>query len=401
MKYLSPILIGSTITIITTTTANAAEPQYNSTPINTVTEYAGQGVQALGETRGLQDGQPPRGLSLEETSRDSPSSASPTVNTSPTATIIANAPEINYLQIANNVAANKAIPINLFNGHISSIDFSDSDEIITFAEISDRSRLVFNTDQPIETNQAQTVFLLPIQQINFPGATTSPHPNVVIQTISPNGETKLYNFIVHFKPGTISSLGIKIIKAAPAVTIPDTRFQISYGDAGVTEVEQGLKLALAKGFTTPQDEVVGKVREFIFDVRNGSSIPEALEKNNLPGRAIESLAELAIETTEAQIPNQPIEEVTNETTIAKEPLEKLLEKAPITKRVTENIILGNNLFFYLQKQVENQNIQRHSEEYQKIKKSITEIKRGKNLTQALKDNDVSINWLTKIQGKLN
>ena len=65
MKYLSPILIGSTITIITTTTANAAEPQYNSTPINTVTEYAGQGVQALGETRGLQDGQPPRGLSLE------------------------------------------------------------------------------------------------------------------------------------------------------------------------------------------------------------------------------------------------------------------------------------------------------------------------------------------------
>jgi hypothetical protein len=121
---------------------------------------------------------------------------------------------IKYDQVTTNEAIQGAIPITLYFGKIVSIDFTAVDEYITFIAPSDKSRFVYNTDLPVNSGEAQSIYLLPIKKIDFQGSYATSYPNLIVKTINSKSESKQYNFIINFSSEVMASTGIKIVPSS-------------------------------------------------------------------------------------------------------------------------------------------------------------------------------------------
>ncbi|OUC15166.1 MAG: hypothetical protein B0A82_08450 [Alkalinema sp. CACIAM 70d] len=103
-----------------------------------------------------------------------------------------------YQVVDRTRATTDVVQVQVAPGRATSISFSQTDEKITYILLADASRLVYSTDADLETGRAKTVFLRVIQPLHFPGATTTPVTNLVVQTVDSTGQNRLYTFdIVH------------------------------------------------------------------------------------------------------------------------------------------------------------------------------------------------------------
>ncbi len=66
-------------------------------------------------------------------------------------------------------------------------------------------------------------------------------------------------------------------------------------------VERGLRIAIAKQFINSNDPVVNNVRNFVFLLRNGHSVNDAIAATQINPSVIESLGEIYLE---AKLPFQ-------------------------------------------------------------------------------------------------
>jgi hypothetical protein len=181
-------------------------------------------------------------------------------------------------------------------GKIVSIDFTDVGEHITYIAPSDKSQFAFNSDLPVETGEAQSIYLLPIKKIDFKGTYQTSHPNLIVKTINGLGESKQYNFLASFSSGVIASTGIKIVPPAQPTPFDSPKIRVSAGQSvNADAVERGLKIAIAKQFVKANDPVVNNVRNFVFMLRNGQSVNDAIVATRVNPSVIESLAEMYLE----------------------------------------------------------------------------------------------------------
>jgi len=194
--------------------------------------------------------------------------------------------------VGRDAATNATTNLQVWSGRSSVIDFSQTGEVIMYIRLADPSRAVFNTDAELKTNQARTIFVQPIQPLQFPGATTANITNLFVKTRSPEGIERLYTFNVVHRDGQPTNNGIAISTVVPgqepSVTLADNR------TAAIGDIERGLDIAILRGYTPPNDPVVFKVREFIALARNGTAIAKAAEKTNLSMSVVISLGQLGI-----------------------------------------------------------------------------------------------------------
>lgn len=208
------------------------------------------------------------------------------------------ATNLNYEQVSQETAIAKSINVSVNPGRIAVIDFSATDEAIAYIGLGDASRVVYNTDFPIESGTAQTIFLLPIEELDFPGATTTRITNLVAKTVDGSGVSRVYNFQINHS-NSVANLGIKITPQTRK-TIADIdrqTIEVSYGRAAnLDDVARGLTLAIERGFTTADDSVVSKVKRFIALARNGElSVIESAQAAEIDLAVISSLAEMALD----------------------------------------------------------------------------------------------------------
>ncbi|MBE9046961.1 hypothetical protein IQ255_21565 [Pleurocapsales cyanobacterium LEGE 10410] len=205
---------------------------------------------------------------------------------------------LNYEQVGQETAIANGINVSVNPGRIAVIDFSTTDEAISYIALGDASRVVYNTDFPIASGTAQTIFLLPIEEIDFPGATTAKITNLVAKTVDAKGLSRVYNFQINHS-NSVANLGIKITpQIRNRIANSDRQvIKVSYGRAAnLNDVERGLKLAIDRGFTKPNDPVVTKVKRFVAKVRNGDlSVVESAQSVDVDIAVISSLAEMALE----------------------------------------------------------------------------------------------------------
>ena len=290
---------------------------------------------------------------------------------------------------------NSAIYVDTYPGKITTIDLSPINHNITYLGLGDRSRHVVNTNIPLETGQAKSIFVLPIQKINFEGATTSNTPNLVIQAKSGNGPTVTCNFFLTTNTSTVKSLGIKFIEpevpqVEPVVAKPlePGTFFISHGrKATADDLEAGIDVALGKGYTNPSDPVVNQIYSIAFALRNGSTIEEALESTNLSSAVVNKVAEFGLDlpkkTTLIAVEEKP-KPVTQVTTKAKAPIKqavKAKELDPVTR-----IQLAGEILLRLNRELNQKLITSNSSEYQTIKQIAADIRRGLSVTDTLENN---------------
>lgn len=207
------------------------------------------------------------------------------------------ATNLSYEQVSQETAIANGINVSVNPGRIAVIDFSTTDEAISYIGLGDASRVVYNTDFPIPSGTAQTIFLLPIEELDFPGATTAKITNLVAKTVDAKGVSRVYNFQINHS-NSVANLGIKITpQTRNRIANSDRQvIKVSYGRAAnLNDVERGLKLAIDRGYTKADDPVVAKVRRFTTLVRNGDlSVIESAETVGVDLAVISSLAEMAL-----------------------------------------------------------------------------------------------------------
>ena len=203
---------------------------------------------------------------------------------------------VKYDLVSTADAVRGAIPVTLYFGKIISLDFTDAGEYITFIAPSDRSQFVYNTDLPANSGEAQGVYLLPVKKIDFKGTYQTSHPNLIVKTINSSGQSKQYNFILNFSSGVMTSTGIKIIPSNKKSLNDPNKIRVSAGQTiNADDIERGLRIAIVKRFIEADDPVVNKVRNFVFMLRNGNSVNDAITYTGVNPSVIESLGEMYLD----------------------------------------------------------------------------------------------------------
>jgi len=191
-----------------------------------------------------------------------------------------------YQVVDRNRATTSAVQVQVAPGRATSINFSQTDETITYILLADASRLVYSTDAELETGRAKTVFLRVIEPLRFPGATTSPVTNLMLQTVDAAGQNRLYTFdIVHINNPRY--VGVQILPAiARSQAFP------AVGNLNLTpdNIQTGLSIAIMQGYTSIDDPVVAKVRQLLELMRTENMT--ASEAAHSVGIPLDVLAEL-------------------------------------------------------------------------------------------------------------
>ncbi|MBE9048634.1 hypothetical protein IQ255_30370 [Pleurocapsales cyanobacterium LEGE 10410] len=204
---------------------------------------------------------------------------------------------VKYDLVSTADAVRGAIPVTLYFGKIISLDFTDAGEYITFVAPSDRSQFVYNTDLPANSGEAQSVYLLPVKKLDFKGTYQTSHPNLIVKTINSSGQSKQYNFILNFSSGVMTSTGIKIVNPIEKSFSDPNKIRVSAGQSiDASDIERGLRIAIVKQFIKADDPVVNKVRNFVFMLRNGNSVNDAITYTGINPSVVESLGEMYLET---------------------------------------------------------------------------------------------------------
>ncbi len=203
---------------------------------------------------------------------------------------------VKYDLISTADAVRGAIPITLYFGKIISLDFTEAGEYITFIAPSDRSQFVYNTDLPANSGEAQSVYLLPIKKVDFKGTYQTSHPNLIVKTINSSGQSKQYNFILNFGSGVMTSTGIKIVNPIKKSLSDPNKIRVSAGQSiNADAVERGLRIVIVKQFVKVDDPLVNKVRNFVFMLRNGNTVNDAITYTGVNPNVIESLGEMYLD----------------------------------------------------------------------------------------------------------
>lgn len=209
--------------------------------------------------------------------------------------------------VSQERARNYASPVMLYPGRNSVIDFSSTGEVITYIQLSDLSRIVYDTNAPIDSGAARTIILRPIQALHIDGTYTAAIPNLVVTTVDGAGKTYTYLFDLYQSPDRFpeqhESSGIEIapavevreMQALNAETIRPNVVRTDAGEATLEDIEQGLTVAIAENYTPSDDPIVFAVRQAITMARNGLPLRTAAHQLQIDMAVLSSLAELGIE----------------------------------------------------------------------------------------------------------
>ena len=251
-----------------------------------------------------------------------------------------------YQTVDRQTATQSAVTTLVYPGRITAIDFSSTKETITYLALGDPSRVVFQTDFPLDSGTAKTIFLKPIVPLKFPGATGTKVTNLAVKTRDDSGQLRLYNFeIVHYR-GTPTHLGIQIVPK----TGNNNSIDLNIGGgrrASLDEVEIGLRWAIAQGYTPATDPIVSQVRSFLAIARNQDlSLVEAAQAAGVDLAVITELARLAFESfPKPLIPSPkgsvtPQEPAVSPSPAAQSKIQNLKSKIEVTKGQDSDIFRG-------------------------------------------------------------
>ena len=315
-------------------------------------------------------------------------------------TVVAN---LNYEQVGRETAIASGINVSVNPGRIAVIDFSATDEAISYIGLGDASQVVYNTDFPIQSGMAQTIFLLPIEELKFPGATTTKITNLVAKTVDGSGVSRVYNFQINHSQ-SVANLGIKIMPQTSNAIADVNRsgIKVSYGrTANLDDVARGLTLAISRGFTTADDPVVGKVRRFIALARNGElTVLESAQAAEIDLAVISSLAEMALDqfslakrnnnidkpTDSRDEPAKVISDSSEEQSVEIESNKEVetspgLETTPVNR--IDSVLNAHALYFGWQKVVRQGILESDALIQAKVERAINLVSRGSSLKAAL------------------
>ena len=198
-----------------------------------------------------------------------------------------------YQVVDRTRATTSSVQVQVAPGRATPISFSQTDETITYILLADASRLVYSTDAELETGRAKTVFLRVIQPLRFPGATTTPVTNLMVQTVDSRGQNRLYTFDI-FHSNHPRYVGVQIL---PAIARSQPSPVVNNLNITPDRIQTGLSIAIMRGYTSIDDPVFAKVQRLLELMRTENmAVSEAAYSVGVPLTVIEELGQLSQET---------------------------------------------------------------------------------------------------------
>ena len=200
------------------------------------------------------------------------------------------------IKVEDKIAQSQPTNVSLNQGKATGISF-ENDEVITFVLLSDQSQNVYTLNAPIESGQAQSIFLRQIKTLEIPGTTTNKNPNLFVVTTDAKGKQKEYEFTINNNSGTDNyQIAIEPARPKPKVKpILKKTIVTALGEAKPQDIELGLKTNLKKGLLQYNDPVVFSVREYVALTMNGASVDQALKKVEVPLSLIQKLGKIGLQ----------------------------------------------------------------------------------------------------------
>jgi len=194
----------------------------------------------------------------------------------------------NYPLIDRQIASNNPIEIRVMAGRATTIDFTQSDEVIEHVLLADPSQTVYTADAPIDSGQTKVLYLRRIHQLNFPGATKAYVTNLQVRTADKQGRTRNYVFnVVPIKPNN-NYIGIRITNNPQLQPVTVAGQQVTAED-----LEAGLRIAIRNGYTSANDPIVSKIQGLIEQVRSGMPLRAAAQSSRVSIQIITALAQMS------------------------------------------------------------------------------------------------------------
>lgn len=190
------------------------------------------------------------------------------------------------------------LTVKVWAGRITAIDFSLLNQRITSIVLADPSRLVYNTDVPLEQGTASTIYLRQIQPLRFLGATTTSATNLIVKT----NAQQTYVFNVVAANGKPDYSVIQLSNRAPIYDLaqplkPSTNHTtLTHEAIDLDYVEAGIQVAIDRKFAKADDPLFGKVRNFLRQARWGVPMAIAAEQAGVSPSLIVKLNQLGIQT---------------------------------------------------------------------------------------------------------
>ena len=206
------------------------------------------------------------------------------------------AAQTKIIEVEDKIAQTQPTTVSLNQGKATAISF-ENDEVITFVLLSDQSKNVYTLNAPIESGQAQSIFLRQIKTLKIPGTTTNKNPNLFVVTTNAQGKQKNYQFTIN-NDSDVDSYQIAI---EPELQLPLPKIKLkktivtALGEAQPKDIELGLKTNLEKGLLQYDDPVVFAVREYIALTMNGSSVEQAIQQVDVPLSLLQQLGKIGLQ----------------------------------------------------------------------------------------------------------
>ncbi|PNW50709.1 UNVERIFIED_CONTAM: hypothetical protein BEN50_10975 [Euhalothece sp. KZN 001] len=200
-------------------------------------------------------------------------------------------------EVRNNVTK-----LEVGSGRVTLIDLPENERIIHIV-IGDRSRFTYALDS--ELGEAKGVILRKIEELDFPGATEAYVTNLLVTTLDNRGESHRYFFDLVPVSGVPTTNGVRIAQPQTNGVVNVSSYPPRPGDSNATwvtslgrataiDIRRGLRLAISRGYTAPDDPIVAKVRNWIASVENGISVIEALEREDFSAGVLTNLGEMGL-----------------------------------------------------------------------------------------------------------
>jgi hypothetical protein len=203
--------------------------------------------------------------------------------------------------------------VTVWAGSGTNIDFTRTAETIERAWLDDPSRITIDFDGTLCNRQdsdsssssscqqsgASIVHLRRVNEIKFPNLPASNQTLLTVVTRSDTGR-KTYLFRITYGSGKPQFANLIVLPerdtnaanaVAPGIQLSDGR------TANWNDVDRGLQQALNRGLIYPNSPVVARVSEFLARVRNGSSMPQAIQTTRVSFALISKLAQMGYSMT--------------------------------------------------------------------------------------------------------
>ncbi|HEY9645406.1 MAG TPA: hypothetical protein V6C88_03500 [Chroococcidiopsis sp.] len=196
---------------------------------------------------------------------------------------------LNLVRSVGLTQARSGVPLTVWDGGGTNIDFTHTHEIIQKVWLDDASQLTLDVDGTLcsggtcngSATGAGIIHLRRLLGVHFPNLPSSPSTLLSVVTESPQGIHNLYQFQISYAHGTPQYTTLSMVRASDPSENVD-----------LEAVNRGLQQAIACHLITANSPVIARMHDFISSVNGGASMEEAIAHAQVSLALVSRLAEM-------------------------------------------------------------------------------------------------------------